>query len=42
VALDKLNALAGSLKEEVEKGLVFFASVNIDDKAKARGLVAER
>lgn len=41
-ALDKLNALAGSLKEEVEEGLVFFASVNIDDKAKARGLVAER
>lgn len=41
-ALDKLNMLAGSLKEDVEKGLVFFASVNIDDKAKARGLVAER
>jgi len=30
------------MKEDVEKGLVIFASVNIDDKAKARGLIAER
>lgn len=41
-ALDKLNALAERMKEDVEKGLVIFASVNIDDKAKARGLIAER
>lgn len=41
-ALDKLNQMSSACQEDVKKHRVTFAAVNIDDKVKARALVAER
>lgn len=41
-ALDKLNQMSSACQGDVKKHRVTFAAVNIDDKVKARALVAER